>query len=69
MVFYCCNRMEYDLIPSVGKVEGWINSRSEYQNLMNTNIPTSERFLRLHELATRPATTQHISSNIIINDG
>jgi len=36
---------------------------------MNTNIPTSERFLRLHELATRPATTQHISSNIIINDG
>jgi len=57
--------MEYDLIPSIGKVEGWINCRSEYQNLMDVNIPTSERLLRLHELATSPATTQPVPPEIV----
>lgn len=54
--------MAYDLIPSIGKEAGWVNSKREYQNL--TNIPTSERLLRLHELATSPATTQSIPTEI-----
>ncbi len=59
------NRMVYELIPSTGKAEGWTNCRLEYKNLMDANIPTSERLLRLHELATSPATTQPIPTSFV----
>lgn len=54
--------MAYDLIPSIGKEEGWMRSKQEYKNLIN--IPTSERFLKLHELATSPAANQPIPTEI-----
>ena len=53
------------MIPSIGKEAGWTNSRLEYKNLRSPNISTSERFLRLHELATSPATTEPLPTLIV----